>query len=198
MMKLGLTGGIATGKSTVSQYLAELGFPIIDADVIARQVVEPGQPALDEIVAAFGTGVLQSDGRLNRQALGALVFGHPDQLAILNGITHPRVQAETRRLLTVYEEAGEAMVVLDIPLLLESQNKAGADKIVVVAVDETTQRQRLMARNGLSLTEAQARIDSQMPLAEKVKLADYVVDNSGSIEQTYAQVDAILKDLALK
>jgi dephospho-CoA kinase len=195
MIKLGLTGGIATGKSTVSEHLGSLGFPIIDADLIARQVVAAGTTGLTQIVDAFGEDILLADGSLNRQALGKRVFGHPEELEKLNDITHPLVQNESQRLVAQYREAGERLIILDIPLLLEGKNKAGADKIMVVTTPAKVQLQRLMARNQLSESDALARINSQMPLSEKEALADYVIDNSGSLANTFAQVDAALKTM---
>lgn len=195
MFKLGLTGGIATGKSTVSNHFKELGIPVLDADVVAREVVEPGQPALADIVAEFGDEMLSPDGLLNRKALGAVVFGNPDKLAKLNQFTHPRVQASMRAQADAYAEAGTPLIVLDIPLLLEGKNAAGADAVMVVTVPKDVQQERLMARNQLSADEARKRMNSQMPMAEKEQLADFVIDNSGTIAETYAQVDAVLAKL---
>ena len=195
MFKLGLTGGIATGKSTVSNHFKELGIPVLDADVIAREVVEPGQPALMDIVAEFGEEMLQPDGTLNRKALGSVVFGNPAKLAKLNQFTHPRVQASMRAQADAYAAAGVPLIVLDIPLLLEGKNAAGADAVMVVTVPSDVQQERLMARNQLSADEARKRMNSQMPMEEKEKLADYVIDNSGTIAETYSQVDAVLAAL---
>lgn len=195
MFKLGLTGGIATGKSTVSTHFKEQHIPVLDADVIAREIVMPGEPALAEIVATFGEEILLADGTLNRQALGSVVFGNPAKLQQLNAITHPRVQASMRAQIAAHEAAGEPLIVLDIPLLLEGHNAAGADAVMVVSVPEEVQKQRLMARNNLSEEAALKRIISQMPLAEKRQLADYVIDNAGTIAETYAQVDAVLSEI---
>ncbi|HCN26624.1 MAG TPA: dephospho-CoA kinase, partial [Weissella cibaria] len=181
MFKLGLTGGIATGKSTVSTHFKEQHIPVLDADVIAREIVMPGEPALAEIVATFGEEMLLADGTLNRQALGSVVFGNPAKLQQLNAITHPRVQASMRAQIAAHEAAGAPLIVLDIPLLLEGHNAAGADAVMVVSVPEEVQKQRLMARNNLSEEAALKRINSQMPLAEKRQLADYVIDNAGTI-----------------
>ncbi|WP_447408102.1 dephospho-CoA kinase [Weissella confusa] len=195
MFKLGLTGGIATGKSTVSNHFKELGIPVLDADVVAREVVEPGQPALADIVAEFGDEMLLPDGSLNRKALGAVVFGNPEKLAKLNHFTHPRVQASMRAQADAYAKAGVPLIVLDIPLLLEGKNAAGADAVMVVTVPADVQQERLMARNQLSADDARKRMNSQMPMAEKEQLADYVIDNSGTIAETYEQVDAVLAQL---
>ena len=195
MFKLGLTGGIATGKSTVSNHFKELGIPVLDADVVAREVVEPGQPALADIVAEFGDEMLLPDGSLYRKALGAVVFGNPEKLAKLNQFTHPRVQASMRAQADAYAKAGVPLIVLDIPLLLEGKNAAGADAVMVVTVPADVQQERLMARNQLSAEDARKRMNSQMPMAEKEQLADYVIDNSGTIADTYEQVDAVLAQL---
>lgn len=195
MFKLGLTGGIATGKSTVSNHFKELGIPVLDADVVAREVVEPGQPALADIVAEFGDEMLLPDGSLNRKALGAVVFGNPEKLAKLNQFTHPRVQASMRAQADAYAKAGVPLIVLDIPLLLEGKNAAGADAVMVVTVPADVQQERLMDRNQLSAEDARKRMNSQMPMAEKEQLADYVIDNSGTIAETYEQVDAVLAQL---
>ena len=195
MFKLGLTGGISTGKSTVSNHFKELGIPVLDADVVAREVVEPGQPALADIVAEFGDEMLLPDGSLNRKALGAVVFGNPEKLAKLNQFTHPRVQASMRAQADAYAKAGVPLIVLDIPLLLEGKNAAGADAVMVVTVPADVQQERLMARNQLSADDARKRMNSQMPMAEKEQLADYVIDNSGTIAETYEQVDAVLAQL---
>lgn len=195
MFKLGLTGGIATGKSTVSNHFKELGIPVLDADVVAREVVETGQPALADIVAEFGDEMLLPDGSLNRKALGAVVFGNPEKLAKLNQFTHPRVQASMRAQADAYAKAGVPLIVLDIPLLLEGKNAAGADAVMVVTVPADVQQERLMARNQLSAEDARKRMNSQMPMAEKEQLADYVIDNSGTIADTYEQVDAVLAQL---
>lgn len=195
MFKLGLTGGIATGKSTVSNHFKELGIPVLDADVVAREVVETGQPALADIVAEFGDEILLPDGSLNRKTLGAVVFGNPEKLAKLNQFTHPRVQASMRAQADAYAKAGVPLIVLDIPLLLEGKNAAGADAVMVVTVPADVQQERLMARNQLSAENARKRMNSQMPMAEKEQLADYVIDNSGTIADTYEQVDAVLAQL---
>lgn len=195
MFKLGLTGGIATGKSTVSNHFKELGIPVLDADVIAREVVMPGEDALADIVATFGADMLQDDGTLNRAALGAKVFGDQAALSQLNAITHPRIQARMRQQIAALAAKDTALVVLDIPLLIEGNNAIGADAIMVVAVPEDVQLERLMARNQLTESAAKARIKSQLPLSDKVAVADYVIDNAGTIAQTTAQVDAILQQI---
>lgn len=187
---VGLTGGIASGKSTVSRQLAELGCHVIDADVLAREVVAPGEPALRAIAAAFGPEVLRPDGSLDRARLGALVFADPARRKQLEGITHPAIQARRRAILDrLAAEGFDGLVVQDAALLIEVG--AHVDRVVVVYAEPAVQRERLMRRDGLDAAEADRRIASQMPLAEKVKLAHYVIDSSDSREETAAQVRAV-------
>lgn len=194
MYKLGLTGGIATGKSTVSKYLqAEKNVPVIDADLIAHQITAPGQPALKEIAKAFGPGMISFDGQLNRKKLGGLVFNDSNAREQLNQITHPRVYAEFERQLAELESQGLPLVVLDIPLLFESNQGMAYDGIALVTIDEKTQLKRLMNRNQLDEPEAWNRIHAQMPLAKKQAMADFLIDNSSTLAHTYAQVDAMLE-----
>jgi len=198
---VGLTGGIATGKSTVDAVLRELGAVIIDADVLAREVVEPGEPALAEIAAAFGPGVLGPDGRLDRKALGAIVFADPERRLKLEAMTHPRIRERfQRRIDALAAEHFRGLVFFDAPVMIESGNYRNMDRLVVVITDEPTQIGRLMARDGIDRGEALRKIKSQMPLAEKAKLADYVIDNSGDRAATEARIrevyQALLADLA--
>lgn len=186
---VGLTGGIASGKSLVSGVLRSLGCVIIDADILAREVVEPGEPALAEIARHFGPGVLGPDGRLDRKALGAIVFAQPERRRQLEAITHPRIRERfTRRLLELEEGGFDGIVVFDAPVMIESGNYGGMDALVVVYADEETQLRRLMARDGIGREQARQRIRSQMPLAEKAKLADHVIDNCGDAAATEARV----------
>jgi len=198
---VGLTGGIATGKSTVDAVLRELGAVIIDADVVAREVVEPGEPALAEIAAEFGPGVLGPDGRLDRKALGAIVFADPERRRRLEAMTHPRMRERLqRRLDQLTAESFRGLVFYDAAVLIESGSHHAMDRIVVVITDEPTQIARLMARDGIGRDEALRKIRSQIPLAEKAKLADHVIDNSGAPATTAADVRrvfrALLDDLA--
>lgn len=195
MFKLGLTGGIATGKSTISTYLGSKNIPILDADKIARQVVEPGTPGLSEIVQYFGDAILQDDQTLNRKALGQIVFNNEQALQKLNEITHPRIQQMMMDQLAVLEQSDVPLVILDIPLLLENHNAAGADAVMLVTIPKQLQLERLMNRNHLTEVEAESRIAAQMPLAEKEKLADYIIDNSGSIVDTYKQVNWVIDQI---
>jgi dephospho-CoA kinase len=186
---VGLTGGIATGKSTVDAVLRELGAVIIDADVLAREVVEPGQPALAEIAAEFGATVLGPDGRLDRKALGAIVFADPERRRKLEAMTHPRIRERfQQRLDALAAEDFRGLVFFDAPVMIESGNYRNMDRMVVVITDEATQVARLMARDGIDREEALRKIKSQMPLAEKAKLADYVIDNSGVSTATELEV----------
>lgn len=185
----GLTGGIATGKSTVSTWLRQAGLPIIDADVIARQVVAPGTPGLAQIQATFGADFLRDDGSLNRQRLGQLVFHDPAQLQRLDAITTPLIQTELTRQLADYRQRGVPVVLIDAPTLFEvGYLQHLVDYVMVVTTSVVTQKARLMARNKLSAADAQARMDRQWPLAKKVALADVVIDNDGDITQTRQQV----------
>ena len=189
---VGLTGGIATGKSTVANLLRDLGAEIIDADVLAREVVEPGEPALDEIVAAFGRSVLEATGRLDRKALGAIVFADPERRGRLEAITHPRIRERFQRQLdTLTARDFRGLVFFDAAVMIESGNYRNMDRLVVVVADEPTQITRLMARDGIDREGALRKIRSQMPLAEKAKLADYVIDNSGEPAATAARVRAV-------
>ena len=186
---VGLTGGIATGKSTVSQMFAHLGAKIVDADLLAREVVMPGQPALAEIAAEFGPGVLQADGSLDRKRLGDIVFGNPEKRRRLEQITHPAIYLRQQRILSVYEEeAFEGVVLWDAAVLIESGGHKRMDKLVVVLTDPATELARLMARDAMTEDVARTRIAAQMPVADKAALADYVIDNSGSRAETERQV----------
>jgi len=185
---VGLTGGIATGKSTVAEVFRRLGSVIIDADVLAREVVVPGEPAYDEIVATFGRGILRPDGLLDRQKLGAIVFAAPDAKKRLEAITHPRIRERFARTLAQLEARDFAgLVIFDAPVMIESGNSTAMDRLVVVVTDAATQAQRLTARDALGAAAAEQRMRSQMPVAEKAKLADYVIDNSGDRETTIAE-----------
>lgn len=195
MFKLGLTGGIATGKTTISNYLKTKGIPVLDADEYARKVVEPGTPGLTDIVNTFGKQVLQSDGSLNRKLLGQIIFNDMTARQKLNDITHLRIQQMMTDELQKLAKDKTPLVILDIPLLLENHNIAGADAIMVVTVPESIQLNRLMQRNNLNKGEAQRRIDAQMPLSEKEKLADFIVDNSGTIANTLTQVDKVIQNI---
>lgn len=189
---IGLTGGIASGKSTVSSILKEYGFPIIDADILAKEAVDPGMPAYTQIVEAFGNSILQNDGSIDRAKLGSLIFGDSEKRKVLNGIVHPQVRQEMVRQRDEYIQQGKKAVILDIPLLFESKLTHFADKILLVYVTPDVQVNRLMKRNQYNEKEARQRIDSQMPLEEKKHLADEVLYNNGTVEETKNQLSAIL------
>ncbi|MDM5190264.1 dephospho-CoA kinase [Bacillus sp. DX4.1] len=191
---IGLTGGIASGKSTVSQMFRELHIPVIDADIIAREVVEQGKEAYKEIIKVFGEEILQADGELDRQKLGSIVFYNKEKRLQLNQIVHPAVRKEMNAQKDMYIREGMQAVVLDIPLLFESKLTTLVDQILLVSINPNTQLERLMKRNGFSEEEARARIDSQMPLAEKVKLANKVIHNDGTIAETKVQLHNILME----
>ena len=186
--RIGLTGGIASGKTTVANLFAELGATIIDTDVIAREVVAPGQPALEEIAAAFGDEVLQPDGSLDRGALRARVFASADDLKCLEAITHPRIRAETLR---QAEEAGGLYQLIVVPLLVESPLRESVDRVLVVDCPEETQIERLMARDADSEAQARRILAAQASRSERLAIADDVVSNDGSIEDTRRQVAAL-------
>lgn len=191
---VGLTGGIASGKSTVSSMLKEKGITVIDADLEARLAVEKGEPAYNEIVSYFGKEVLLEDGTINRAKLGSIIFNDEEKRLKLNSIVHPNVR---KRMLDKKDQAirnGEKLIIMDIPLLIESKLTYMTDKILLVYVDEKTQLKRLMERNHYSEDEALSRINSQMPLKEKVSLSDAVINNNGTIEESKNQLNRILKE----
>jgi dephospho-CoA kinase len=200
---VGLTGGIATGKSTVSELFRRLGCEVIDADLLAREVVAPGEPALAEIAEEFGRDVLQPDGALDRKKLGAIVFGDAARRKRLEQITHPAIATRFQRRLAELEARGfDGIVLWDAPVMIESGGYKSMEKLVVVATDEATQSARLCARDAIEALEADRKIKSQMPVAEKAKLADYVIDNAGDRAATERQVrevhEALLRDLAAR
>ncbi|WP_173021253.1 dephospho-CoA kinase [Secundilactobacillus folii] len=187
-MVLGLTGGIATGKSTVSDIFKGYQVPIIDADKVARDVVKPGTKGLTAIKDTFGWQMLTPDGTLDRHALGTLVFSQAEALAKLNTIMGPLIKTAVVRKIQGFRRRKVPLVIYDAPTLFEAHGAAGVNEIMVVTIPEKMQLTRLMTRDNLSKEAAKDRIKSQLPLAEKVKRADVVIDNSGSVDKTKAQV----------
>ena len=192
---IGLTGGIACGKSTVAEYLEKQGLFVIDADAISHEVTAPGGEALAPIAEAFGQGVFLPDGQLNRRALGELVFSDAGLRRTLEGIIHPLVQ---RRIVQAIREAGqkgEKAVVLNVPLLFETGMDALCDECWVVSLDRETQIKRLMARDALSASEAEKRIESQMSQDDKLRRANVVIKTGRPIELTHAELNGLLREL---
>ena len=198
MILVGLTGGVATGKSTVAKMFKQCGAVIIDADQLARDVVEPGKPAWREIVTLFGKAVLNPDRSLNRQSLGTIVFNHPAKRRALERIIHPRVAREQVRLTReAARQNPQSVVMYDVPLLFEAGIDKRVDQILVVTADRNTQIARLKKRNGLSRAEALRRIKSQMPMSQKVQQADYVLDGTLSRPSLRRQVGQLFKSLRI-
>jgi len=195
---IGLTGGIASGKSLVAGFLRELGAIVIDADVIAREVVEPGTEAWREIVEAFGEEFLLPSGHLDRKKLARKIFQDPAARETLEAITHPRIRKRMLEEVERQRSFGDScrrVIVLDIPLLFETGRPPGLDGVIVVYADEEILLERLIARDGIPREEAELRLRAQMPLREKVRLADWVIDNNGPPEATRAQVEALWREL---
>lgn len=196
MLLVALTGGIASGKSTVARRLQEHGAVVVDADQVARQVVEPGEPALARIAETFGSGVIAGDGSLDRAALGAIVFNDPDGRQKLNAITHPAVLERSRALFAAASAADPAaIVVYDIPLLVEAGRSVEFDLIVVVHAATETRVQRMVELRGMTREEALHRINSQATDTDRFAIADVVIDADGSLEQTREQADALWENL---
>jgi dephospho-CoA kinase len=191
---IGLTGGISSGKSTVSSMFTSLNIPVIDADEISREVVEPGEDAYEEIRRVFGEVILNEDRTLDRKRLGAIVFADEEKRKQLNAIVHPAVRKEMLLRRDAYVDQGEECVILDIPLLFEGDLTSFVDKIIVVSVDEDVQLARLMARDRSTEEEAKQRIHSQIPIQEKAKRADAVIDNNGTKDHSYCQLKDLLKE----
>jgi dephospho-CoA kinase len=191
MLKVGLTGGIGSGKSAVSALLAEHGAVIIDADRNARAVVAKGTSGLQQVVDAFGPEVLKPDGELDREAVGRIVFADPVQLARLNAIVHPLIAARTAQQTAEAEASGARVVVYDVPLLVENGLQGMYDVVIVVAAQPETQLRRLTELRGMTEADARARIAAQAPLADKVAVATHVIDNAGPREALAPQVDRI-------
>jgi dephospho-CoA kinase len=195
MLVVGLTGGIASGKSTVSRMFVDEGVPVICADELARDAVRPGSAALEEIRRTFGEQVLAEDGSLDRAAMARLVFQDKARRKLLESIIHPRVAEEQQKKLQRLEYEGHRMAIIDVPLLYESGWEKAFDLVIVVYVPRDIQEQRLMERDGISLEDARARLNAQMAIPEKKKRADRVIDNTRNKAHTLAQVKEILVQL---
>ena len=198
MYKIGLTGGIASGKSTVVSMLRQYGAAIIDCDIIARDVVLPGSKGLQAVVRAFGPQALLSDGTMNRAYISSIVFTNPAKKQELEEILFPLIRQEIRTKITQLEKAGEAVAFLDMPLLFEVKYQSYVNEVWLVYVDAVTQLARLMARNGYTKDEALARIRSQFPIDKKRALSQVIVDNTASLEKTEEQVKAAWNQLLLR
>jgi len=196
MLIVGLTGGVASGKTAVSQVLREEGAYIIDADQIARELVQPDKPAWNELIRAFGKEILQEDGSIHRRKLADKVFTEPQQRKVLNQILHPRIEEEMdRRIKEIGQKDPEAIVVIDAPLLVELGMHRKVDRLIVVTSTQMQQMERLKERDGRSSEEALRVLSSQMPVEEKVKLADFVIRNEGSLEETKKRAKEVFKEL---
>ncbi|MED3653494.1 dephospho-CoA kinase [Heyndrickxia sporothermodurans] len=193
-MIIGLTGGIASGKSTVSAMLKAKGYTIVDADIAAREVVNIGEDAYYGIIEAFGKEILLEDGNIDRKKLGSIVFHNTEKRLLLNSIVHPAVRNYMQKKKAEAIEDGKQTIIMDIPLLFESKLTYMVDKTILVFVDPNIQKERLMKRNHLSEEDAIARIRSQMPLKEKIQLSDAVIDNNETLEETKKQLNKIINE----
>ncbi|MGG3800132.1 dephospho-CoA kinase [Metabacillus fastidiosus] len=191
---IGLTGGIASGKSTVSNMFKEKNITVVDADQIARDVVEIGEPAYKEIVQHFGKEILNNDETINRAKLGSIIFQSEEERKILNNIVHPEVRKEMMSQTEIAKENKEEIVVLDIPLLYESNLTHLVHKTLLVYVDENVQVKRLMERNNYTYEEAKMRMEAQLSLEDKLKLADHVINNNGTIGETEEQLNKLINE----
>ena len=192
MKVIGLTGNIASGKSVVASMLQDLGAKVVDADDIARKVVEPNEPAWREIVNTFGRDILNPDETINRKKLGEIIFNDNEKRKILNNITHPKIIQKVRERVKTYKNENVEVVIIEAALIVEKGGlKDLIEKLIVVTSEEEAQIKRLTKRNSLSKEEALSRINSQMPTSEKALHADYIIDNSGTIDKTQDQVKSI-------
>ncbi len=196
MPVIGLTGGVATGKTLVTDYLKSKGVVVIDADLLSREAVRVGEPAYKEFLDEFGSEFIHPDGTLHRKKLADLIFNSSEKRKKLEEIIHPRVyEAAWKKIRKIQVQSPDALIVFSVPLLLESRHEKEVDKVVLVYADESVQIQRLMERNGYTEEEARKRISAQMPIEEKKKRADFLIHNTGTKEETLRQVDALLSKL---
>lgn len=191
----GLTGGIGTGKSTARKLLQSLGFQAIDADEISHRLSQPGEQAYSQIVSHFGNSILEQDQRLNRKKLGELVFSQPQQKAVLEGILHPLIQKEVQTQRRVLESKGEKICFYDVPLLFEKNLVSQFDHTVLIWCDPKTQLQRLLERDKIPPLQIEYRIKNQWPIIDKVKLAEFCIDNSGDLEDLSRQLKKLVNKI---
>jgi dephospho-CoA kinase len=196
MLHVGLTGNIASGKSHAALRFVELGAHLIDADLLVHQLLAAGTGTHNRIVDAFGKGILDKDGSIDRAKLGRIVFFNTEKRVLLNNLTHPDVHAEIlRRIFELEQSSARGIIIVDAALMVETGSYKMFDRIIVVTCEPILQISRLMCRDNITEEEARARIESQMPAKEKVKVADYTIDTSGTLRQTHEQVEAIYRDL---
>jgi dephospho-CoA kinase len=192
MKIIGLTGNIASGKTEVAKIFKELGAKVIDADKIAREVVEPGEAAWQEIVEEFGGNILNPDGSINRKKLGEIIFNDDKKREQLNQITHPRIMTKLKETIDNYKKENVKLVIIEAALIVERGGLLKViDELIVVSTDAEAQVERIMTRDGLQRDEALSRMESQMPISEKTKHATHIIDNSGSLEETRKQVEEV-------
>jgi dephospho-CoA kinase len=196
MLRVGLTGNIAAGKSCAAARFAELGAAVIDADRVSRELMDPGTPVYFCVAEAFGAKILCADGTIDRRRLGSIVFASEKQRRLLESIVHPAIRDAIARKIAEKEKTSD-VVIVDAALMIETGGYKEYDRLIVVACPPALQFARLMARDGLTEDEAKARIAAQMPADEKIHFADYVINTSGSLESTLDQVDAIYRELRL-
>lgn len=195
MKWIGLTGGIGSGKSTVSNWIKKQKIPLVDADEIAHQVVNPGTPGLEQVVAMFGPSMLTDEGHLNRKKMGEMVFGDKAKLMLLERILHPLIQQEVSRQRAKYESEGCAFAIYDVPLLYEKKMQSQFDKVIVVSAPQALQVQRIKERDGLSDSEIQKRLMQQLPMAEKESKSDYIIRNEGTLQDLEKQIAKVVASL---
>lgn len=199
MLNVGLTGGIASGKTTISKILVEKGAYLIDFDLLAHEAEEPGQPAWQGIVDHFGKSVLDSEGRIDRGKLGKIVFNRPEEMVVLNSIVHPAVHDFWQsRIRQIVEKDPRAIIISDVPLLFETGWQKNVDAVILVYIPPDEQIRRLMARNSVSIEEARARLKSQMPIGDKIKMADFVINNQEPLECARLHIDELWEELLVR
>ncbi len=199
MLHVGLTGNIASGKSHTASLFAELGAHIIDADLVVHELLACGTKTYERIVDAFGDGILCSDRKIDRRRLGQIIFFDAQKRLLLNNLTHPDVHAEIlRRIFELEQSSSNGIIIVDAALMVETGGYRMYHRLIVVTCDPSLQVSRLMSRDGLTENEAKARMASQMPIEEKLKLADYTIDTSGTLKQTRDQAEAIYRDLVIQ